>query len=328
MRAAAYDHFGPAREVLRLVELPVPRPQPGEVRIKLAASGINPSDVKTRAGKRSTSLMAPMVVPHSDGAGTIDAVGEGVPRARIGERVWTWNAAWRRAMGTAAEYVALPSGQAVPLPDAVDFAAGACLGVPALTAYHAVTMDGGVGGKTVLVAGGAGAVGHYAIQFARLLGARQIIATVSSTTKADLARVAGADALIDYRRDDVAARVLELTGGIGVDRVIEVDLSANITLDFAVLRPDGDIVAYGSNLPEIAVPFVPAITRNVRLLFFMVYNLGATDRARELAEVSVLLESGQILHNVAERFTLDQVVQAHERVESGRAMGNVVLTIG
>lgn len=327
MRAAAYDRLGPAREVLKLIELPTPQPGRGEVRIRLAASGINPSDVKTRAGKRSKTLPFPLIVPHSDGAGVIDAVGAGVDPSRIGERVWTWNAAWGRAQGTAAEYIALPSAQAVRLPDAIDFAAGACLGIPALTAYHAVVMDGGVAGKTVLVAGGAGAVGHYAIQFARHCGASTIIATVSSPAKAQLARSAGADVVIDYRREDVNARVMEASGGLGVERVIEVDFSANVGLDFALLRANGDIIVYGSNVPEVPVPFVSAIMKNVQLRFFMVYNLCAEDRLRELAAVSELLAAGRLQHNVTDRFPLDHVVEAHERVESGQAQGNVVLDL-
>ncbi len=152
MRAAAYDRTGPAKDVLSLIDLPTPQPGAGEVRVKLATSGINPSDVKTRAGTRSKLLAFPQIVPHSDGAGVIDAVGKAVDRARIGERVWTWNAAWQRPHGTAAQFIVLPSAQAVQLPDRVDFAAGACLGIPALTAYHAVVMDGGVQDKTVLVA--------------------------------------------------------------------------------------------------------------------------------------------------------------------------------
>ncbi|MGQ0700628.1 MAG: NADPH:quinone reductase [Panacagrimonas sp.] len=327
MRAAAYDRIGPAREVLKLIELPTPEPGPGEVRVRLATSGINPSDVKTRLGLRSKSLPFPLIVPHSDGAGVIDALGDGVEKSRIGERVWTWNAAWRRPFGTAAEYVALPSTQAVHLPDSLDFAAGACLGIPALTAYHAVTMDGGVAGKTLLIAGGAGAVAHYAIQFAKLRGARQIVTTIGSEQKARLAKSAGADVTLDYKREDVAARVMELTGGIGVDRVIEMDFFANVGLDFSVVRQDGDIVAYGSSVPEVPVPFVMGIMKNVQLRFFIVYNLGAADRVRELAEVSAILEAGSLQHNVAERFPLDRVVEAHERVESGKASGNVVLDI-
>ena len=327
MRAAAYDRTGPARDVLSLIELPTPEPGAGEVRVKLASSGINPSDVKTRGGTRTKVLAFPQIVPHSDGAGVIDAVGEGVDAGRIGERVWTWNAAWQRPHGTAAQFVVLPTAQAVPLPDRVDFSAGACLGIPALTAYHAVVMDGGVQGKSVLVAGGAGAVGHYAIQFARLRGARQILATVSSESKAQLALAAGADVAIDYRKEDVAARVMALTGNAGVHRVIEVDLHANVKLDFAVTAVNGDIVVYGSNVPEVPVNFVQGITKNLQLRFFIVYNLTPADRAKELAEFGELLASGRLQHNVTDRFALDRIVEAHERVESGQAGGNVVLDI-
>lgn len=328
MRAALYERVGAAREVLKLVDLPRPEPAPGEVRVRLVISGVNPSDVKTRAGTRSRTLPFAKIVPHSDGAGVIDAVGPGVDAGRVGERVWTWNAAWGRAMGTAAEYLTLPQAQAVLLPETVGFEAGACLGIPALTAYHAVVMDGGVAGKTVLIAGGAGAVGHYAIQFARLRGAARILATVSSPAKAQLAISAGADEVIDYRREDVLARMSALTAGGGVDRVIEVDFHANVALDFAVLRPHGDIVVYGSNVPEVAVPFVQGIMKNVQLRFFIVYALRDEERARELAEVSELLAAGGLRHNVAERYPLACIAEAHERVESGQAAGNVVVEIG
>src|SRR5258706_322925 len=208
MRAAVYDHTGPAAEVLSLTELPTPTPGPHEVRVKMEWSGVNPSDVKTRSGVRSKTLPFPRIVPHSDGAGVIDLVGEGVDHARIGERVWLWNAAWNRPNGTAADYVVLPAPQAVRLPDGIDLAAGACLGIPALTAYHAVTVDGGVSGKSVLVAGGAGAVGHYAVQIARLQGAGRILASVSSAEKAALAPAAGADLAVDYPTEDLVERCL------------------------------------------------------------------------------------------------------------------------
>jgi len=216
MQAAFYESTGPAREVLHVGRIELPEPGPGEVRVRVACSGVNPSDVKTRAGLRNKTLPFPRIVPHSDGAGVIDAVGAGVPAGRVGERVWIWNAAWKRAWGTAAECVVLPAAQAVHLPDEAGFEAGACLGIPALTAYHAAAVDGGVAGKAVLVAGGAGAVGHYAVQCARLLGARQVIATVSSDAKARLARDAGADLAVDYRREDAAARIREATAGAGV----------------------------------------------------------------------------------------------------------------
>jgi NADPH:quinone reductase len=327
MRAAFYERTGPAREVLQLADVATPEPGPGEVRVRLSTSGVNPSDVKSRAGLRSKELAFPRIVPHSDGAGTIDRVGDGVPAARVGERVWVWNAAWKRAFGTAAQYVVLPAAQAVTLPAAVPFDVGACLGIPALTALHAVRMDGGVEGKSVLVTGGAGAVGHYAVQMAKLCGASRVLASVSSDEKAMAALQVGADAVIDYRSEDVASRVRGLTGGQGVDRVIEVDFAANVNASFAVVRPEGDIVVYGSSRPEIAVPFFPAIVNNVRLRFFIVYNLAPADRAAAVELLTGWLRSGSLQHAVAVRLPLDSIAEAHERVEEGRAVGNVVLQI-
>lgn len=328
MRAAFYERTGPAREVLTLGELPDPEPGPGEVRVRLAWSGVNPSDVKSRAGLRTKALPFPRVVPHSDGSGRIDRVGEGIDPARVGQRVWVWNAAWGRADGTAAEFVALPAEQAVTLPEGVDPAVGACLGIPALTAYHAVAVDGGVEGKSVLVAGGAGAVGHYAVQLARLKGARQVIATVSSPAKAELARAAGADLVVNYREEDFAARCREATGGRGVDRVIEVDFAVNVGADMEALRHEGELVVYGSGAPEIAVPFLPAILKNVLVRFFIVYNLTPEDRARAVAELTRLLEANALTHNIGPRLPLGRIAEAHEMVEHGRATGNVVLEVG
>lgn len=325
MRAAVYERVGPARDVLSVVELPDPEPGPGEVRVKVAASGVNPSDVKTRAGVRSRVLPFARIVPHSDGAGVIDAVGAGVDPARRGQRVWTWNAAWGRPSGTAAEYVVLPQAQAVELPDGTDFAAGACFGIPALTAWQAVHMDGGVAGKTVLVAGGAGSVGHYAVQFARLAGAERILATISGAEKARLAADAGADATLNYREEDVVARIQELTAGRGVDRVIEVDFAANVGLDFGVVATHGDIVVYGSNVPEVPVPFVTGIVKNIQLRFFMVYHLRADHRAAATEALTGLLRAGQLRHNVAARYPLERIAEAHECVERGAAAGNVVI---
>ena len=326
MLAAFYSRVGPARDVLSVGEIDTPVPGPGEVRVRLATSGVNPSDVKTRGGVRSRELPFPRIVPHSDGAGVIDAIGDAVPPERMGERVWVWNAAWGRANGTSAEYVVLRSAQAVPLPANVDFAAGACLGIPALTAYHAVHCNGGVQGKTVLVAGGAGAVGHYAVQFARLAGAR-VLCTVSSDTKADLARSAGADVCLNYHSEDVARRCTELTAGRGVDRIIELDLAANLKTDLAALCRDGEVTAYGSGAPEIAVPFFPAILKNVRLQFFIVYNLSTADRQTGLAGLTALLEQGRLIHNVETRLPLARIAEAHELVESGKALGNIVIDL-
>ncbi len=328
MRAAYYERTGPAGEVLIVGEVPTPSPGPGEVRVRIAFSGVNPSDVKSRAGSRSKSLPFPRIIPHSDGAGTIDAVGEGVPSSRVGQRVWVYNAAWGRPNGTAAEFVVLPAAQTMPFPDDFNLAVGACLGIPALTAYQALATGGGVHGKTVLIAGGAGAVGHYAVQLARILGARQIFATVSGTEKASLATSAGANVVLNYKTEDVAARILEATGGLGVDRVVEVDFGSNIGLDLQVVRRDGDIVVYGSNDLEIPVPFVPMILKNISLHFFIVYNLSAEDRERALVHLGSLLATGRLKHNIAVRLPLEQIAEAHRMIEEGRAIGNVVLEIG
>jgi NADPH2:quinone reductase len=327
MRAVIYEQTGPARDVLRIVEVPTPEPGAGEVRVKLATSGVNPSDVKSRAGLRTKTLAFPRITPHSDGAGVIDKVGAGVPDARVGERVWVWNAAWQRPNGTAAEHVVLPSPQAVRLPAAIDFAAGACLGIPALTAYQAIAVDGGVDGRTVLVAGGAGAVGHYAIQFAKLLGAKQVVTTVSSEEKAARARAAGAAVAVNYRSENVVERIGQVTGGRGVDRIVEVDIAGNIGTNVQAVAANGDIVVYGSNAAEVAVPFFPMIVKNVRLRFFIVYNLTPEDRKRAIEQVSGFLEGGKLSHNVAARLPLARIAEAHELVESGKVAGNVVVEI-
>jgi NADPH2:quinone reductase len=295
--------------------------------VRLQWSGVNPSDVKSRAGLRGGPLPFPRIVPHSDGAGTIDRVGAGVPDTRIGQRVWTWNAAWGRANGTAAQFVVLPSAQAVALPDAIDTDAGACFGIPALTAVHAVQGYGGVADRAVLVAGGAGAVGHYAVQFAHLLGARRVIATVSSPEKAKLAMHAGADAVIDYRRESLVDRVRTLIEGGGVDRVIEVDIAANGMHDAEVMKPGGEVVIYGSGARDFTMPFFPLISRNVTLRFFIVYNLTPSDRVLAESTLNRLLATGRMQHNIAERIPLSEIARAHELVESGRVTGNVVLAV-
>ena len=327
MQAAFYETTGPASDVLSVAELPTPVAGPGEVRVKIAWSGVNPSDVKSRARPRSVSMPFPRIIPHSDGSGVIDQAGPDVPSTRIGERVWVWNAAWMRPFGTAAQYVVLPSEQAVPLPSNTDLAAGACLGIPALTAYHAVTVDGGVADKNVLVAGGAGAVGHYAIQLARIKGASQIIATVSGPEKAALAREAGADVVLNYRTDDLSSTILDVTHGKGIDRIVEVDLAANIGTDISLLRTGGEVIVYGSGTPEISVPFSAAIRKGLHLYFFIVYNLASAVRDSAIADLTTLLEGKQLIHNIAARLPLTEIAEAHNLVEQGRVIGNVILQV-
>jgi len=324
MRAAYYEKNGTAKDVLHVGEVDTPQPAPGEVRIKLATSGVNPSDVKNRAGV-TRKIAFPRVIPHSDGAGIIDAVGVGVAKSRIGERVWTWNAQWKRPFGTAAESIALPEIQAVRLPDAISFEAGACLGIPALTAWHAIDIAGTTKGMTLLIAGGAGAVAHYAIQFAKARGAT-VITTISSPEKAKLARAAGADHTIERRSEDVGARVMALTQG-GVDAVIELDLTANAALLPGVLRPRGTLVVYGTG-PQVQFPGSFCLVNNITVKFLLVYELTAEERARAVADVTRMLEANTLIHNVAATFPLAEIVAAHETVEQGRVAGNVVMEIG
>ncbi|AMM17636.1 NADPH:quinone oxidoreductase [Burkholderia sp. PAMC 28687] len=324
MKAAWYERNGAAREVLTVGELDNPVPQEGEVCVQVKASGVNPSDVK---GRSSRPPMAARITPHSDGAGVITSVGRGVPESRIGERVWLWNGQWKRAGGTAAEYIALPAEQAVDLPDNTSFDEGACLGIPALTALRALTIDGTVLGKTVLVTGGAGAVGAYAIQFARLLGAARVVTTVSSDAKAQIAKGLGADDVINYRNEDVVARVKALTNGRGVDRIVEVDAAANAALYPAALARDGMGAIYGAGKPQVQFDFLPMIQSGAAIRFFIVYELSPAARAETVSALNGYLKTGALNHNVAEHFSLEHIVEAHEAVESGRLTGNAVVTL-
>ena len=327
MRAAWYSKNGSAGEVLELGELPIPEPGPGEVRVRLHASGVNPSDVKSR---RARPLSAPRIIPHSDGAGIIDQVGEGVPADRIGERVWTWNGQWGRPFGTAAEYIALPSSQAVTLPAGVDFAAGACLGIPALTAFQAVHLLGAIDGKTVLVIGAAAAVGHYVTQIATRRAGASVIGTIGSAEKAAHARGAGAVATIDYKLDDVAAAVREMTGGRGVDAVIDMDFASTAKLiGEGVLAPHGTIVSYGSNtIEDIPIPYRKMLFDSLSLKLFIVYELNAEDRRRAIDGLTEMMVAGRLDHTIGATYPLDRIAEAHEAVEGGRVLGNVVLDIG
>tara|TARA_R110001606_G_scaffold78191_1_gene180726 strand:+ start:536 stop:1564 length:1029 start_codon:yes stop_codon:yes gene_type:complete len=326
MKAVWYEATGAAQDVLEFGDLPQPVAGPGEVLVRVKTSGVNPSDVKSRAGLRGP-IPFPRVIPHSDGAGTIEAVGEGVDTSRIGERVWIWNAAWRRAFGTCSELMAIPSAQAVPLPDNTGFDAGACLGIPASTAYHGVFSDGTVEGQTILVTGGAGAVGHYAIQFAKYGGA-QVITTVSGDTKAAHAKTAGADHVINYRTESVHEKVMDLTHGAGVDRVVEVEFGGNLAEIAPVLKAGAVIATYGSMAdPNPAIPFYDLMFKNVTLKMYLVYLLSEAARKQTVEGVNAALASGKISHAIAKRVPLKETARAHELVEATSEMGNIIIEI-
>ena len=326
MKAAFYDETGPAAEVLRVAELPDPEPDAGEVLVKIAMSAVHPSDVKTRAGARGP-LAFPRIVPHSDGAGRIVAVGVGVDEARIGQRVWLWNAAWKRAHGTAGELVALPAAQAVPLPDATDFETGATLGIPAITAHRCLFSDGSIAGKTVLVTGGAGTVGSMAIQMAKCAGAR-VVATVSGSEKARHAMEMGADFVVNYRDTDAVDQILKAAGKGRVDRVVEVEFGGNLSTSQAVLADGGTIATYGSMAAaEPVLPFYPLMFMNLNLRMVFAYTIPTDARRAAEADITNWLKNGTLKGGVAERFSLDDSVLAHQSVEAGTRIGVTLIHV-
>ncbi len=323
MRAVWYERTGPAHEVLIEGEIATPRPAQGEVLVEIAASGINPHDTKSRSGWTGRPMTHPRIVPHSDGAGVIVDAGPGVDRARIGERVWITRADHRPGMGAAAAYAVVADDCAVHLPDKVSFAAGAGIGIPALTAYAAVFAGGPVTGMDVLVQGGAGAVAAYAIQFARQDSAR-VLATVSSAEKAAHARRYGADAVIDYRRDDVAERVLTLSNG--VDRIVEVDFGANLAADIKIIRPHGWIASYSSSrVREPVLPYYELAPKGVTIRIVQGKILTKAIRAEGIALISQLMARGALIHPPATIFPFSAIADAHAALENGSVIGKVVV---
>jgi NADPH2:quinone reductase len=337
MKAIIYrDNGGP--DVLELVDRDLPAPGPGEVRVRVAVSGVNPTDWKTRSGATNPKRF-PEVTPHLDGAGVIDAVGAGVDRGRVGQRVWVVMAAAGRPTGTAAEFTVVPAGHAVPLPDEAGFDLGASLGVPALTAHRALTVaedgparlrPGALDGKVVLAAGGAGAVGHAVIQLARWAGAT-VLSTISGPAKARLATAAGAHHVINYREGDPAAEIRGIAPD-GVDIVAEVALGANLALDLAVLRTRGTISTYANDGGRpVELDVRQNMTLNTRFQFLVLYTVGAEPLAAAAEDVAAAVRDGAL--PVGEehglplvRFPLDRTADAHRAVENG-TVGKVLVDV-
>ena len=321
MRAASYDRYGPAAEVLEVREMDRPAPGPGEVLVKVALSGVNPTDWKSRSGSTPRPIDG-FQVPHHDGAGVIEAVGDGVDPARAGQRVWLWLAAAGRRWGTAAEWTVVPEDQAVPLPDGASLELGASLGVPAMTAHWCVFADGPVSGKTVLVAGGAGAVGHFAIELAVRAGAR-VVATASGPEKAELARRAGAAHVVNYRDADAAGQIRAAAGQS--DRVIEVALGANLALDLAVAKPGSMIVTYAAEPADPVLPVRACMTANVTLRFILLYGVPRAALRQAAADITAALTEGALTELPVHRFGLSDIVAAHAAAEAG-PLGKVLVT--
>ena len=324
MRAVWYDRQGPANDVLVCGELPTPEPGNYEVLVKLEAAGVNPSDTYRRRGP-APAMEYPRVITCSDGAGVVERVGPMVSQSWIGKRVWLYNGQRNgRWMGTAAEYIALNVDLVTELPAHVSFAEGTTLGIPGMTAHYCVFVAGSVQGRTLLVTGAAGAVGHYAVQLAKWAGA-VVIATVSSDAKAERARAGGADHVINYRTEDVATRVRDLTGGEGVDHVVDVDFGGNLAATLRCVRPNGSIAIYASNgdrTPKL--PVSELMQRNVALFPMSLPGTSHAARKRAQSDIAHWIAAPRIL-SVAARFPLAQAAAAHAAVERGDKVGTVVI---
>ena len=326
MKAVWYEKLGDAKDVLQIGQIDDPSPDSNEVLISVKTSGVNPSDVKTRAGARG-ELQFSRVIPHSDGAGIIIDVGKNVNPNRIGEKVWIWNAAFGRPNGTCAELIALPEDQAVAMNDNVSFEAGACLGIPASTAYYGIFANGSIENKTLMVTGGAGAVGFYGIQLAKWAGAN-VISTVSSEKKAKIAKDAGADLILNYKEDDIVNSVLDYTKGDGVDRVLEVEFGGNILINQNIVKPNGTIAAYASaTVMEPTLPFYNLMFKGIKINTFLIYSISKEERKTVTGGISKALNENAIKHIIASTHSIESVVDAHYAVESNKNIGNVIINI-
>ncbi len=327
MKACWFDAFGAAQKVLKQGDWPTPEPGSGEVLVRLHTTGVNPSDVKKRAGAFPDLLDAGPVIPHSDGAGVITAVGNGVPDSRIGERVFVYQAQYARQCGTAAEFVALDSLRAPVLPDNTSFEVGACIGIPIMTAHRCVFADGPVADQLILVTGGAGRVGHYAIQWAHCAGAR-VIATASNEQDAAACREAGAEAVVNHREPNWGKAVLDVTGDQKVDRVIDVEFGANLPELLQCLSIGATIVTYSSTVvPEPALPFRTMMFMDLTVRMVIVYAMPEEAKAQAVADTQAALTEGSLQHRIAKTLPFDQMAKAHEIIEEGSVRGCVVVTI-
>ena len=327
MQAAWFERFGAASDVLQVGDKPTPIAGPGEVLVWMRTSGVNPSDVKKRAGSAPGLLDDGYVIPNSDGAGVIEAVGEGVEAKRIGERVWVYQAQFGRRFGTAAQYVALDAIRAVPLPIEAGFDVGACAGIPIMTAHRCVHADGPIAGRTVLVTGGAGRVGFYAIQWAKMAGAR-VIATASNERDERVCRDAGARHVINHREPGWGTRIKALNDGKPVDRVIDVEFGANLPEVLDCIRTSGVIATYSSTqVKEPQLPFLRMMYLDLTLHLVIVYAMPEAAKKHAIADITQAFRHGMLLHRIADRIPLAEIARANEKVEQGGSPGCVVVTL-
>ena len=325
MRAAFYERQGNAGDVLVVADVPTPQPALGEVRVRIYVSGLNPSDIKARSGF-SVPMPFPKIIPHQDGAGVIDAVGEGVSASRLGERVWVYEAQYGRANGTAGEFAVVPTSNAVPLPAGTSFEVGACLGIPALTAHRCLFADGDIKGRRVLIQGGAGAVGTAAILLAKWSGA-WVAATITRPEQEEAARSAGADLIIHLRTEDVSAFIKKATGGAGVDRILEVDIRSNLQIDMQCLSAEGAIVSYATEqaADHLSIPLLKAMVGGCVFRFVYIYTVSAKAKRVAIAAINACLSEGAYTPKIGLRVPLERIVAAHEAQETGGIIGKILI---
>ncbi|MCP5092891.1 MAG: NADPH:quinone reductase [Gammaproteobacteria bacterium] len=327
MHAAWFESFGSAKDVLQVGVRETPVAETGEVLVRVATSGVNPSDVKKRAGSFPDLLDGGFVIPNSDGAGIIEVVGDGVDAGRVGDRVWLYQAQYGRRFGTAAEYVAIGESRAPKLPDATSFEVGACLGIPAMTAHRCVFADGDVAGQTVLVTGGAGRVGHYAVQWASQAGAT-VIATASNDEDRKTCLSAGANHVVNHRSDDVVAEIMAATNGALVDRIVDVEFGANLPTSVEVLRIGGTIATYSSTqVTEPKLPFFQMMYKDITIRCVIVYAMPEAAKEHAIADIEKALSANALQHRIAHTVPLDDIAKSNELVEQGSIRGAVVLTV-
>ena len=325
MKASWYTSFGPAEEVLIIGEFKTPEPEPGEVKIRVYASGVNPSDTKKRLGANPALLDDGPVIPNSDGAGEIVSVGEGVSPSRVGERVWVYNAQYGRQLGTSAEYVCLPSIYAIMLPESADYNAGAMMGIPAMTSHRCVFADGSVEGQTLLITGGAGRVGYYAIQWAKEYGAT-VISTASSDASREQCNNAGADLVVGHPSDESVSEILDHTDGKKIDRIIEGDFGANLLPVLEVLKTGGTIATYSSMTDmNPSIPFVRMMFMDITIRMVLVYEMPKEAKEHAAKDITTMLSQNCFDNRVAKEYSLDDIASAHTLIESGKPHGSVII---
>jgi len=326
MKAAWFEKFGSAEQVIQVGEQPKPVAALGQVLVKLATSGVNPSDVKKRAGASPSLLDDGLVIPHSDGAGVIESVGPGVPEDRVGQRVWVYQAQYGRRLGTAAEYVVLDSNRAIHLPDNTEFSVGACLGIPVMTAHRCVYSDGDISGQVVLVTGGAGRVGYYAIQWALIAGA-EVIATASNDADRDTCLALGASAVVNHREPDWGKQVLIASQGKKVDRVIDVEFGTNLPQILNCIATSGVVATYSSTqVKQPSLPFIDMMFMDLTLRMILVYAMPESAKVHAIEAITEALQTGKLQHRIAHKVTLDQITEGHKLVEQGGFGGCVIVS--